>query len=140
MKTELTKPTVLAPKAQTKISAYASSCGLGAEQNGPDWKPIAYASRSMTKSEMRYAQIEKEAFATKWACEIISTYILGMKSAIKTDHNPLVPLLRSKHLSNLQPHILPFRLRLARYDYTITHVPGKLLHTADTLSTAQQRQ
>ena len=142
VKIELTKPTVLAlynPKAPTKISADASSYGLGAvimQQNGPDWKPVAYASRSMTETEMRYAQIEKEALATTWACERFSTYILGMKFAIETDHKPLVPLLGSKHLNNLPPRILRFRLRLARFDYMITHVPGKLLHTADTLSRA----
>ena len=106
------------------------------QQNGPDWKPVAYASRSMTETEMRYAQIEKEALATTWACERFSTYILGMKFAIETDHKPLVPLLGSKHLNNLLPRILRFRLRLARFDYMITHVPGKLLHTADTLSRA----
>ena len=34
------------------------------------------------------------------------------------------------------PRILRFRLRLARFDYTVQHVPGKLLYTADTLSRA----
>jgi hypothetical protein len=142
VKTELTKPTVLAlynPKAPTKVSADASSYGLGAvlmQQSESSWKPIAYASRSMTETELRYAQIEKEALATTWACEKFSTYILGMKFTIETDHKPLVPLLGSKNLDSLPPRILRFRLRLARYDYTITHVPGKLLYTADALSRA----
>jgi len=96
---ELTKPTVLAlydPKAPTKVSADTSSYGLGAvllQQKGSEWKPIVYASRSMTETESWYAQIEKEALATTWACEKFSTYILGMKFAIETDHKPLVPLL-----------------------------------------------
>ena len=142
VKTELTKPTVLAlydPQAPTKVSADASSHGLGAvllQQSRSEWRPIAYASRSMTETETRYAQIEKEALATTWACERFSTYILGRKFAIETDHKPLVPLLGSKHLNSLPPRILRFRLRLARFEYTITHVPGKLLYTADTLSRA----
>ena len=106
------------------------------QQSESSWKPIAYASRSMTETELRYAQIEKEALATTWACEKFSTYILGMKFTIETDHKPLVPLLGSKNLDSLPPRILRFRLRLARYDYTITHVPGKLLYTADALSQA----
>ena len=50
-------------------------------------------------------------------------YILGKKFHIETDHS-------------LPPQILRFRLRLARFDYRISHVPGKLLYTADTLSRA----
>jgi len=63
-------------------------------------------------------------------------YILGMKFAIETDHKPLIPLLGSKQLDSLPPRVLRFRLHLARFDYTITHVPGKLLYTADTSSRA----
>ena len=142
VKLELTKPTVLAlysPHTPTKVTADASSYGLGAvimQQRGSEWKPIAYASRSMTETETRYAQIEKEALATTWACERFSTYILGTKFMIETDHKPLVPLLGAKNLDLLPPRILRFRLRLARFDYTISHVPGKLLYTADTLSRA----
>ena len=52
---------------------------------------------------------------------------------IETDHKPLIiPLLGSKHLDDLPPRILRFRLRLARVDYSI----GKLLYTADALSRA----
>ena len=75
VKVELTKPTILdpyCPQAATKIAADASSYGLGAvllQNFDVAWKPISYASRSMTDTERRYAQIEKEALATTWACE-----------------------------------------------------------------------
>ena len=140
IKAELSKPTVLAlydPQANTKLSADASSFGLGAvllQQVAEAWKPVAYASRSLSDTEKRYAQIEKEALALTWACEKFSTYLLGRRFAVETDHKPLVPLLSSKHLDDLPPRILWFRLRMARYDYSILHVPGKLLYTADTLS------
>ena len=94
---------------------------------------MAYASHSLSDTETRYAQIEKEVLALTWACDKFSTYLLGKKFAIETDHKPLVP---SKHLDNLPPRVLRFRRRLARYDYTISHVPGKLLYTADALSRA----
>ena len=73
VKAELAKPTVLTlydPLAPTKVSADASSYGLGAvlmQKSDSQWRPVAYASRSMTETERRYAQIEKEALATTWA-------------------------------------------------------------------------
>ena len=100
------------------------------------WKPVAYASHSMSETERRYAQIEKEALATTWACEEFSKYILGKNITIETDHKPLVPLLGSKNLDSLPPRVLRFRLRLARFDYSIQHIPGKHLYTADALSRA----
>ena len=130
---------VVVPKKEgaIRICADASSYGLGAvlmQQSDSTWKPVAYASRSLTETEKRYAQIEKEALASTWACEKFSTYILGKKFLIETDHKPLVPLLGTKHLDSLPPRVLRFRLRLARFDYSIVHVPGKLLYTADALS------
>ena len=75
----------------------------------------------------------KEALATTWACERFSDYILGKTIAIKTDQNPLVPLLSTKHLDSISPRVLCARLRLIRFDYSIVHIPGKQLYTADTL-------
>jgi len=74
IKEELVKPTVLAlydPEATTKVSADASSFGLGAillQQHGSEWKPVACASKAMNETE-RHAQIEKEALAVTWSCE-----------------------------------------------------------------------
>ena len=95
-----------------------------------------YASRSLTETERRYAQIEKEALAITWACEKFSEYILGKQILIETDHKPLVPLLSSKHLDDLPPRVLRFRLRLMRFAFSIVHVPGKYMYTADALSRA----
>ena len=77
----------------------ASSFGLGAvllqEQDNKENKPVAYASRSMTSTEQRYAQIEREALATTWACEKFNDYILGKDILIETNHKPLMPLFGS---------------------------------------------
>jgi len=140
-KRELSTPTILAlynPQFDTKISADSSSFGLGAVilQKQPDhcWKPIAYASRSLSECERRYAQVEKEALACTWATEKFTDYVLGKSFILETDHKPLVALLGDKNLDNLPPRILRFRLRLSRFSYSVEYVPGKLLYTADTLS------
>ena len=142
VKEELSKPTTLAlydPNAPTRVSADTSSHGLGAvllQQFDGAWKPVSFASRSMSETERRYAQIEKEAFATTWACEKFSNFILGKHIQVETDHKPLVPLLGLKHLDSLPPRILRFRLRLDRFSYDIKHVPGKELYTADTFQSS----
>ena len=114
--------------------------GLGGvlTQQQPDgtWRPIVFISRGLSDTEKHYAQIEKEALAATWACERLSSYLLGLKFRLETDHKPLVPLLSTKALDELPPRVLRFRLRLLRFTFDIVHLPGKHLITADTLSRA----
>ena len=125
---------------ETVVSADASSFGLGAVllQKQPDGelKPISYISRSLTPTEQRYAQIEKEALAFTGACERFSDYLLGMEFHIHTDHKPLIPLFDDKNLDELPIRVQRFRLRMMRYKFTISHVPGTSLQVADALSRA----
>jgi transposase InsO family protein len=97
---------------------------------------VAYASKALTTTEQRYAQVEKEALASTWACEHFHMYVYGKEFQIETDHKPLVSLLGKKLLDDLPPRVLRFRLRLMKYSYTVYHVPGKRIYTADTLSRA----
>ena len=72
------------------------------------WKPVVYASRSSTETESQYAQIEKEALASTWACERFSDYILGKSVVIESNYKPLVPLLNSENLDSLPPRVFCF--------------------------------
>ena len=143
IKQMLTTSPVLAffdPLLKTVVSADASSYGIGAtllqQQPGGELKPVGYVSRSMTPTEQRYAQIEKEALALTWACERFSDYLLGLDFLIQTDHKPLVPLFSVKALEELPVRVQRFRMRMMRYRFTIEHVPGKDLVVADMLSRA----
>ena len=150
LKKEMTQAPVLAhycSEKETIISADASSYGLGAVllqvQEDDTKKPIAYASRSMTSTEQRYAQIEKEALATTWACEKFADFVLGKEFLIETDHKPLVPLLGSKCLQDMPPRIQRFRMQLMCLlipNSPVMIVPAKDLTTADTLSRAPLHQ
>ena len=53
--------------------------------------------------------------------------LIGLHFQIETDHKPLVPLLSAKPLDQLPIRVQRFRLRMMRFDYVITHVPGKNL-------------
>ena len=86
--------------------------------------------------EQRYAQIEKEALVVTWACEWFQNYLIGTHFRVKTDHKPLVPFLSSKALDAVPVRVQRFRLWLMRFRYSISHVPGRKLNTADTLSRA----
>ena len=104
----LTSSPVLAlfnPRSPTVVSTDASSYGLGAvllqQQPQGGLQPVAYISRSLTTTEQRYAQIEKESLALTWACERFADYLVGLTFHINTDHKPLVSLFSTKSLDDL---------------------------------------
>ena len=141
LKESLSSNEVLAkydPACETVISANASSYRLGEvlrlKQPNGNLRPVTYASRALTTTKQRYAQIEKEALAIVWACERFQSYIIGLHFYTETDHKPLVHLLSCKNLDEKPIRVQHFRLRLMRFEYSISHVPGKNLTTADTLS------
>ena len=138
LKSELTRPVILThydPSTETKVSADASSFGLGAvllQKNTNIWKLV----EPCQKQSIVICPNRKKALAAVWACDKFLDYLLGCTFLIETDHKPLVSLLGSKSLDSLPPRILRFRLRLSRFSYSIHHVPGKILYTPDTLSHA----
>ena len=73
-----------------KIECDASNYGLGAVVY-QDNKVIGFASRTLTKTERNYAQIEKEMLAIVFACLRFDQLIIGNPQiVIKTDHKPLI--------------------------------------------------
>lgn len=137
----LTKAPTLAfydPSRQIIISSDASCYGIGAclfQVDSQGFRQVvSYISRTMTDTERHYAQIEREALGITWAAEKFAEYITGIQVIFETDHKPLVQILQSKSLDTLTPRLQRFRMRLMRYDYSITYVPGKYLKVADALS------
>jgi len=142
LKSELTSMNVLAhydANLPTRISADSSSFGSGAvlwQYHESDWRPVSYASKTLSPAESRYATIEKEALAITWACEKFSQFLVGLKFEILTDHSPLVSLLSKKRIDELPVRIQRFRIRLLRFSYNTTYVRGKENVCADALSRA----
>ena len=97
VKDDLTKSLVRAlynPKIPIKVSADASSYGLGVvllQKHTDRWRPVAFASHSMSEVEQHYTQTEKEALACTWATEKFADYLIGMNFTVETDHKPLIP-------------------------------------------------
>ena len=117
------------------VQADASLRGLGAcliQHNGED-QLIAFASKSLTDAETRYANIERELLAIVFACQCFSTYLLGRSFVAETNHKPL-EMIAMKNLANVPPHLQRMLLELQRYDVTIKYRPGKEMQLADALS------
>ncbi|XP_033646576.1 uncharacterized protein LOC117305808 [Asterias rubens] len=121
-------------KKPITVTCDASKFGLGAAclQEGD---PIAYASRTMTDTEQRYAQIEKELLAVVFACTKFHDYIYGKDIIVETDHQPLVTFVK-KPLLSAPARLQRMLLRLQKYNITLVYKKGKELFIADTLSRA----
>ena len=50
---------------------------------------IAFASKSLSDCETRYANIEREMLAVVFVCERFHTYVYGTRFTVESDHKPL---------------------------------------------------
>ena len=100
-----------------------------------DGHPVAYASRSLTPTEVQYAQIERELLAIVFGMEKFETYLYGRKVLIESDHKPLEAIFK-KSLLNAPKRLQRMLLRLQRYEFDVTYKKGTSLLLADTLSRA----
>jgi len=117
---------------EATIQCDASEKGLGATLM-LQGQPVAFVSRSLTKTEQHYAQIEKECLAIVFACERFNQYIHGRKqTTIHTDHRPLVPIF-SKPIYNAPKRLQRMLLRLQKYALKVMYCPGKEMYIADML-------
>ena len=126
------------PKLPVTVSVGASPYGLGAVllQAG---QPIEFASRSLTDTQRRYAQIEKELLAVQFGMTHFHHYVYGNQVRVETDHKPLVGLV-DKPIGLCSPRIQRMRLQLQVYSYQLLYKPRKRLFLADTLSRAPDTQ
>ena len=120
------------PGAESVIQVDASSRGLGAVlmQKG---KPIAFASKSLSDAETRYANIEREMLAVVFGCECFHTYVFGKSVTIESDHRPL-EMIHLKNLSAAPQRFQRMLLRIQPYAITVRYRPGKEMAMADALS------
>lgn len=141
IKKELCSTTTMAyfdPTLRTELIVDASPVGLGAilaqyKDNNQNPHIISYASKSLTNTEKKYSQPEKESLAVVWGCEHFHLFIYGAPFTIVTDHQALLTIFGNPR-AKMPARIERWGLRLQDYNYTIVHKPGKYSNPADYLS------
>lgn len=124
------------PSKEVTIETDASKNGLGCviTQEG---RPVSYASRTLSKSEIKFSQIEKELLAIVFACTRFHYYLYGRAFVVESDHKPLESLFK-KDIDESPIRLQRMMTILLRYPMMkVIHKPGKEMHVADCLSRAQ---
>lgn len=137
IKSLVTKAPVLSyfdPNKQLQIQCDASQSGLGAVLL-QDGNPLFYASRALTPTERRYAQIEKEMLAIVFSLKKFHQYTFGRKTIIYSDHKPLKSIF-GKPLCRAPKRLQGMMLSAQQYDFELEYTPGKEMYVADVLSRA----
>ena len=87
-------------------------------------RPIAYASRALTPTETRYAQIEKETLSIVFSLDKFHQYVFARKTTVFNDHKPIEALVK-KPMHRAPIRLQGMFLKIHGYDVNILYRKGK---------------
>ncbi|KAI4872904.1 hypothetical protein NFI96_001931 [Prochilodus magdalenae] len=95
-------------------------------------RPVAFASKTLSRSQLNYPAHKLEFLALKWAiCEKFSHWLKGKHFTAWSDNNPLTYILTKPKLDVCEQRWVA---KLAAYDFDLKYVPGSKNTVADALS------
>ena len=145
VKKALISPPILAQfdmSAETVLQTDASlKNGMGyvlLQRQSDKWRLIQCGSRFVSDTESRYAVIELELSAVKWAMEKCHLFLKGLpKFTLVVDHQPLVTILDKQTLDAVENPKLPrLKERISGYVFKTVWRKGKDHAIPDALSRA----
>ncbi|GJZ97251.1 reverse transcriptase domain-containing protein [Tanacetum coccineum] len=125
LKKKLTEaPILIAPDWDLpfKLMCDASDFVIGAvlgQRHEKHFRPIHYASKTMTEAELHYTTTEKEMLAVVYAFEIFRSYLILNKSIVYMDHSALKYLFAKKD----------YKVRLIRWVLLLQEFKFKVINT-----------
>ena len=114
----------------TDACGVAIGAVLSQIQDGQE-RVIAYASRSLNKSEKNYCITDKELLAVRYYLEYFRQYLLGRKIKVRTDHRALRWLFTFKEPKG---RVAAWLEVMTEYDFQIEYRPGSRHCNSDALS------
>nr|GFB74420.1 reverse transcriptase domain-containing protein [Tanacetum cinerariifolium] len=98
------------------------------------FRPIYYASKTMSEAESNYMTTEKEMLAVVYAFEKFRSYLIMNKSIVYTDHSALKYLFAKK---DTKARLLRWILLLQEFDFKVVDTKGAKNYAADHLSSLE---
>lgn len=127
------------PNKPVSVQTDASRDGLGCVLI-QDGRPIAFASRTLSKSEQKWAQMEKELLAIVFACKRFHFFLYGREFTVESDHKPLETLVK-RDIDDVTARLQRMFMFLLKYpNMNVVYKPGRDMLVADCLSRAQLQE
>lgn len=129
------------PQLPVMLACDASPTGIAAvlshKMNGEE-RPVAFISRSLTRAEQNYSQLDREALAIIFAVDKFFMYLHGREFTLLTDNRPLSRIFHqnAKTPAMTSARLLRYASFLQGFNYKIEHRRAEDNVNADCLSRA----
>ncbi|GKB49836.1 reverse transcriptase domain-containing protein [Tanacetum coccineum] len=100
---------------------FFDECAVLGQRHERHFRPIHYASKTMTEAESHYTTTEKEMLAVVYALENFRSYLILNKSIVYTDHSALKYLFAKK---DSKARLLRWVLLLQEFKFKVIDTKG----------------